>query len=97
MIRYGFNGLIVVVLTISQAFAESGARTDTTRGAMLYDNHCIQCHTQQVHWREKRMATDWESLIAQVDRWQHASGLEWSKNDIEEVSRYLNDKYYHHP
>jgi hypothetical protein len=79
MIRYWFNGLFVFILSVNPAFAESETRTDITRGVMLYDNHCIQCHTQQIHWREKKMATDWESLITQVDRWQRASGLEWSK------------------
>ena len=97
MIRYWFNGLFGFILSSTPAFAENGANTDTIRGAMLYDNHCIQCHTQQIHWREKNIVTDWESLIAQVDRWQHTSGLVWSKADIEEVSRYLNGKYYHYP
>jgi hypothetical protein len=95
MIRFWFRGLIVFILSVNPAFAESGIRTDTKRGAMLYDNHYIQCHTQQVHWREKRIATDWESLIAQLDRGQRAAGLEWSKNDIKEVSRYLNSEHYH--
>ena len=99
MIQYWFSGLIVFILSVNPAFAESGTKIDTTRGrgAMLYDNNCIQCHTQQIHWREKKIATDWESLIAQVDRWQRTSGLEWSKNDIKEVSRYLNGEFYHYP
>ena len=97
MIQYWCKGLFVFILNVTPAFAENGARIDTNRGAMLYDNHCIQCHTQQVHWREKKLVTDWESLLAQVDHWQRASGLEWSKNDINEVSRYLNSKYYHYP
>ena len=93
MIRYWFSGLIVFILSVNPAFAEIGTKIDTNRGAMLYNNNCIQCHTQQIHWREKKIATDWESLIAQVDRWQRVSGLEWSKNDIKEVSRYLNPKW----
>ena len=97
MIQYGFKGLFVFILSVTPAFAENETRIERTRRSMLYDNHCIQCHTQQVHWREKKMATDWESLIIEVDRWQRASGLEWSKNDIEEVSRYLNSMYYHYP
>ena len=97
MIRYWLKGLFVFILSVTPAFAQNEVRTDATRGAMLYDNHCIQCHTQQVHWREKKLATDLETLITQVDRWQRASGLEWSKNDIEEVSRYLNGKYYYYP
>jgi len=71
--------------------------TDTIRGAMLYDNHCLECHTQQVHWQKKKMVTDWQSLIPQVDRWQRASGLDWNNADIEVVSSYLNGKYYHYP
>jgi len=97
MIQCWFKGLIVFILSVNPTFAENETRIESTRGAMLYDNHCIQCHTQQVHWREKKLATDWQSLIAQVDRWQRAAGLEWSKKDIEEISRYLNGKYYHYP
>ena len=97
MIQYWCKGLFVFILSVTPAFAENGARIDTNRGAMLYDNHCIQCHTQQIHWREKKLVTDWGSLLAQVDHWQRASGLEWNKNDIKEVSRYLNSKYYHYP
>jgi mono/diheme cytochrome c family protein len=97
MIRYWFKGLFLLMLSASTAFAENETRIDTNRGSMLYDNHCIQCHTQQVHWREKRLATDWKALITQVDRWQRASGLDWNNKDIEEVTRYLNGKYYHYP
>jgi mono/diheme cytochrome c family protein len=97
MSRYWINGLIVFILNASPAFAESGIKNDTSRGAMLYENHCIQCHNQQLHWREKKTVTNWESLIDQVDRWQHTSGLEWSKNDIKEVANYLNSKFYTYP
>ena len=92
-----FKGLFVFIFSVTPAFAENEAKMDATRGVMLYDNHCIQCHTLQVHWREKKLATNWQNLVAQVDRWQRTSGLVWSKNDIEEVSRYLNGKFYHYP
>jgi hypothetical protein len=97
MIRYCFKGLLLLMLSASTAFAENGTMTDTVRGAMLYDNHCLECHTQQVHWRKKKMVIDWQSLITQVDRWQRASRLDWKNADIEVVSRYLNGKYYHYP
>jgi mono/diheme cytochrome c family protein len=89
--------LIFVVLSINSAFAESTARTDTSRGAMLYDNHCIQCHTQQLYWQDKRLVIDKKSLTDQVNRWQRNAGLEWSDDDIKEVSQYLNGKFYHYP
>lgn len=98
MVRYWFSsGLLVFILSVNPAFADKVTRADIARGAMLYDNHCLECHNQQLHWREKKIVTDWVSLLDQVDRWQKASGLEWSKNDIKEVSRYLNGQYYHYP
>ena len=97
MSRYWIKCVFLFIFSASSAFAVNGTRTDSYRGAMLYENHCIECHTRQIHWREKKMATDWKSLVTQVDRWQDISGLKWSKTDIEEVSRYLNGKYYHYP
>ena len=66
-----------------------------SRGELLYWTHCIGCHTSQVHWRDDKLATDWNSLEAQVRRWQAANMLQWNGNDIREVTRYLNDSYYH--
>ena len=28
------------------------------RGELLYDTHCRGCHTEQVHWRDKKLATE---------------------------------------
>lgn len=68
-----------------------------TRGELLYTTHCISCHTTQMHWRDDKQATDWESIKAQVRRWQAITGLAWSDADITEVSRYLNDTIYRYP
>lgn len=66
-----------------------------SRGEMLYTTHCISCHTTQMHWRDKRSATDWPSLKAQVRRWQGAISLGWSEADTLEVARHLNETIYH--
>lgn len=68
-----------------------------TRGELLYNTHCITCHTSQMHWRNDKQATDWESIKVQVRRWQEIAGLAWSDADITEVSRYLNDTIYQYP
>ncbi len=68
-----------------------------TRGELLYTTHCITCHTTQMHWRNNKQATDWESIKVQVRRWQGIAGLAWSDADITEVSRYLNDTIYKYP
>lgn len=65
-----------------------------SRGELLYSTHCISCHTTEMHWRDKKVATDWASLRFQVRRWQDNAGLGWSEADIQEVTRYLNESIY---
>jgi mono/diheme cytochrome c family protein len=67
------------------------------RGELLYATHCIECHSTQLHWREQRQARDWDSLKAQVRRWQGTAGLGWSDEDIVAVARHLNDTIYRYP
>jgi mono/diheme cytochrome c family protein len=73
----------------AQSLPEPGSR-----GQMLYGNHCIACHTTQMHWRDRKLVTDWPSLKLQVRRWQAAAQLNWSEDDIDDVSRFLNDTFY---
>lgn len=65
-----------------------------SRGALLYQTHCIACHDTQIHWRDRRRATDWASLSAQVRRWQANSGLRWTDEEVNDVVRYLNTTIY---
>ena len=67
------------------------------RGELLYNTHCVTCHTTQMHWRDHKQATDWKSIEVQVRRWQKNAGLIWDDDDITEVSRYLNDTIYKYP
>lgn len=68
-----------------------------TRGELLYTTHCIACHGAQIHWRDKRLATDWGSLMVQVRRWQANAALGWTEDDVLEVARHLNDTLYRFP
>ncbi len=82
------------LLVAAAALAQAQTRPATARGELLYTTHCQSCHTTQVHWREKRLATDWVTLSAQVERWQKNAKLGWSGEDVDAVSRYLNARYY---
>jgi len=70
---------------------------DASRGELLYTTHCIACHTTQVHWRDKKLATDWKSLQLQVRHWDKFSELRWTDDDVAAVARYLNVLHYHYP
>lgn len=68
-----------------------------SRGQLLYGNHCVECHTTQMHWRDQRLARDWGTLKAQVRRFQGIAGLNWSEDDVDAVTRYLNETIYRFP
>ena len=88
---------VFMALAILSDFSHSQVLPSQTRGSLLYETHCITCHTTQIHWRNDRLAYDWDSLKVQVRRWQDNAGLQWSESDITEVSRYLNETIYRHP
>jgi mono/diheme cytochrome c family protein len=90
-----FAALLFLAALPTDAGAQ--ARTEPTRGELLYTTHCVECHNARVHWREKRLAADWTGLRAQVRRWQGIQKLGWSEQDITEVARYLNTFYYEYP
>lgn len=85
------------LISVGLLFGAAGIGSDAhaqSRGELLYSTHCISCHTTQVHWRDKKLATDWTSLRFQVRRWQDNAGLAWNEGDISEVTLYLNESIY---
>jgi hypothetical protein len=50
-----------------------------------------------VHWRDKKLARDWDGLILQVRIWQGNGKLNWNETDIQDVAQHLNAVYYRFP
>lgn len=86
--------LALAVAASAPALAQSQA---PGRGQLLYSTHCVECHTTQMHWRQKRLAQDWTTLKALVWHWQAVARLQWSPDDVDAVARYLNDTIYRLP
>lgn len=104
--RPSLTRTVLAVLASSLAMAVgaagTGAREEagsamqpSSRGELLYDAHCVECHTAQVHWRERRQARDWATLKSEVIRWQDSARLGWSDADVDAVTRHLNRSIYH--
>jgi len=88
----GTVALSFYMMTLVQA----GEVPNEMRGELLYMTNCDACHTSSMHWREKKLAKDWKSLKQQVVRWQTIAKTSWTKQDIEDVTLYLNKRYYHY-
>jgi mono/diheme cytochrome c family protein len=65
------------------------------RGEALYENHCATCHDPQAHLAgEMRHVTTMADLRARVVAWSVHSGLNWSDEDVNDVTDFLNRRFY---
>jgi len=87
----------MLALVAGAAAAPPQAAGSPSRGQLLYDAHCIECHNLQIHWRDRKQVRDWATLKAQVIRWQGIARLGWDDTDVEEVTRHLNETVYRFP
>jgi hypothetical protein len=91
-----FLGVPTALLAAEEPGSQA-IRPDVAHGRGLYESACDKCHAQNVHWRDKRRATSWGTLVDEVTRWQRNAGQRWEKTDINDVAAYLNDRFYHFP
>jgi mono/diheme cytochrome c family protein len=92
-----FRSLLLASALLGCLPVHAQTASSPSRGQLLYTTHCISCHTTQMHWRDDRLAWNWDTLKTQVRRWQGNAGLQWGDADIAEVARHLNDSIYHFP
>ena len=67
---------------------------DASRGRVLYETACDRCHETSVHRREGRKANSISAVRAEVERWSKDLGVGWSVEEIDDVTVYLNKRYY---
>jgi hypothetical protein len=93
--RHSASLAVLLTSTLIIAFAtRSASAADPGRGAALYELRCGNCHSESVHGRSKRVATDFGEVRGWVNRWNESLGLRWGNEEIDDVSVYLNNTYY---
>ncbi len=83
----------IVMLGLTFTGGDSWA-ADASRGQLLYENHCMVCHTSVVHVREHRKASSREEIQTWIRRWQKELALNWEPGEIDDVAEFLNQRYY---
>jgi mono/diheme cytochrome c family protein len=87
----------IVIASLALGLAGlSGAQAavDAERGKILYETRCSACHASSVHQRSARKAKSFGGVRVQVVRWSTEVGGSWSGDEIDDVTRYLNQRYY---
>ena len=85
---------VLAVLAFLAALPLSAASADAARGRTLYEARCSACHSTSVHSRNPRTAQDFDGIRFQVRRWAGETGTGWTADEIDDVSVYLNRRYY---
>lgn len=67
---------------------------EASQGKALYDANCTRCHGTDVMTRSDRRVQNMQQLDAQVRRCEQNLNLQWFDDDIENVTRYVNEHFY---
>ncbi|MGB7933561.1 MAG: c-type cytochrome [Gammaproteobacteria bacterium] len=86
---------VAAALAGAPAFIATLHALEFDRGEALYENHCSACHDPQAHVAgEARHVVTLADLHARVAAWSVHSGLHWSEEDVNDVTDYLNRRFY---
>ena len=86
-----------IFLVTAWVMLAGGARAEpanTSRGQLLYENHCLSCHESGVHIRENHKARTFQDVRQQVVRWSVELKLEWRSSETNDVAQYLYRAFY---
>ena len=88
------------ILTLGMLLMQgAGAQVPASaeRGRALYENHCVVCHTSQVHSRVNRLPVSRVEVGDIVEKWQAQQKLTWGTQEVEDVVEFLNRTRYQFP
>ena len=86
-------GLVTGMLTLP-GLAGPLETGDFDRGQALYGNHCTACHDAAVHTRHSSLVKNRGDLQLFVSTWSFHAQLGWSREEIIDVTDYLDRSYY---
>jgi len=88
---------VVGVLAAGPALA-----ADVAQGEALHKKHCVACHASMtggkpdtLYTREKRRVSSLSALDKQVRRCEQSLGLRWFDDQVDSVTAYLDERFYH--
>ncbi|MBF0308549.1 MAG: cytochrome c [Magnetococcales bacterium] len=97
-----FTGLAVSVMTLALPLF-AGAE-QASQGKALHDRHCIDCHAgrfggdaSRIYTRPDHKKKTYHELQAMVAFCNNQVGAQWFDEDVQAVTDFLNDSYYHFP
>lgn len=93
-----FPGALLACALIFSGLSSPAMSQAPARGQTLYENQCRMCHESWAHERKGRsVVSSGQDLRKRVAAWATHSGLDWSGEEVDDVTDYLNRSFYHFP
>ena len=92
--KAGFLVVALNFLALSAVYTPLAAQ-EFNRGEALYTNHCKECHEGLAHTRHGSRISSKGEIRSWVASWSVHSSLDWSSEEVEDVTDYLNRNFYH--
>jgi mono/diheme cytochrome c family protein len=94
---------MIACVTSALGWAPASAMADAERGKALHAEHCVSCHVSLtggdangLYTRKERKVQSLDALRAQVRRCEQNLNLTWFDDDVDAVTQYLNEQFYHY-
>lgn len=68
---------------------------DSENGKALHDDNCVRCHKHSLYTRKEREIKSYSLLHERVVQCELMSELIWFDDEVNEVTVYLNQSFYH--
>jgi hypothetical protein len=88
----GLTGLLLLPVT-----ARAALPGDAADGKSLHDVYCTGCHDTSVYTRQDRRVRSLDALRRQVQNCQRAAGTDFSTSEMQNLLKYLNERFYRFP
>lgn len=77
------------------ATAQAAPADDVAAGERLHAANCTGCHDSGVYTRKDRRVASLEALNLQFEACAHMAKKSFTPDEVRNLSRFLNDRYYH--
>ena len=85
---------LTLMLGAPSLFADSMLLGDGKKGEAIVGSHCVACHTSTIYTRPNRTVKSIGGLVARVNGCSANLGLNLSRDQVNDVVKYLNDSFY---
>ena len=97
MVRRQWYPLAAWLAALACSAPVAAGAADAAHGRALYETRCGGCHDRSVHARTVRAARSFDEVRGYVVNWDRQIGRLWRDEEVDAVTRYLNERYYRFP